>query len=221
MIKAVIFDMDGTLFDTESVYANAWRAAGRELNFAPIEEAIAACTGRNAKDTRRFFEDHYADLVSYDEFMAVRTKYYDAKIAEIGVPLKPGVVELLEYLKANGIGIALATATRMVRTLENMERTGLGHYFDVLVTGDMVEHGKPHPETFLTAAAKLGVDPSECMGVEDSFNGVRAIRAAGMVTVMVPDVTAPTPEIEALLDAKCETLHELIPMIEKSNHIQE
>jgi beta-phosphoglucomutase-like phosphatase (HAD superfamily) len=99
MVKAVIFDMDGTLFDTESIYANAWRAAGRELSFAPIEEAIEACTGRNAKDTRQFFEDHYADLISYDEFMAVRTKYYDATIEEIGVPLKPGVVELLDYLK--------------------------------------------------------------------------------------------------------------------------
>jgi len=218
MIKAVIFDMDGTLFDTESVYANAWRAAGKELNFAPIEEAIAACTGRNAKDTRQFFEDHYKELISYDEFMAVRTKYYDAKIEEIGVPIKPGVVELLDYLKANHIGVALATATRMVRTQENMERTGLGHYFDVLVTGDMVEHGKPHPETFLTAAEKLGVHPTECMGVEDSFNGVRAIRAAGMVTVMVPDVTPPTPEIEALLDFKCDTLCDLIPIIKQRNH---
>jgi beta-phosphoglucomutase family hydrolase len=218
MVKAVIFDMDGTLFDTESIYANAWRAAGRELSFAPIEEAIEACTGRNAKDTRQFFEDHYADLISYDEFMAVRTKYYDATIEEIGVPLKPGVVELLDYLKQNGIGVALATATRMVRTQENMERTGLGHYFDVLVTGDMVEHGKPHPETFLAAAERLGVTPCECMGVEDSFNGIRAIRAAGMFTVMVPDTKAPTAEIEMLLDAKCDTLHDLIPIIENINH---
>ena len=121
MIKAVIFDMDGTLFDTESVYANAWRAAGRELNFAPIEEAIAACTGRNAKDTRRFFEDHYADLVSYDEFMAVRTKYYDAKIEEIGVPLKPGVVELLDYLKKSGIGIAVVLIATVLVTLSKQK----------------------------------------------------------------------------------------------------
>lgn len=218
MIKAVIFDMDGTLFDTESIYADAWRAAGRELHFAPIEEAIEACTGRNAKDTRRFFEDHYADLISYDEFMAVRTKYYDATIEKRGVPLKPGVIELLDYLKQNDIGVALATATRMERTLENMERTGLGHYFDVLVTGDMVEHGKPHPETFLTAAERLGVSPADCMGVEDSFNGIRAIRAAGMFTVMVPDTKAPTAEIEALLDANCATLHEIIPIIANINH---
>lgn len=220
MIKAVIFDMDGTLFDTESIYANAWRQAGRELNFAPIEQAIAACTGRNAKDTRQYFEDNFADQISYDEFMVVRTRYYEAAIEEGGVPLKEGVVELLDYLRENSIGIALATATRMVRTLENLERTGLRHYFDVLVTGDMVENGKPHPETFLTAAAHFDADPSECIGVEDSFNGVRAIHAAGMFTVMVPDTILPTPEIEALLDAKCRTLHEIRPIIEKINHSQ-
>ncbi len=217
MIKAVIFDMDGTLFDTEIIYATAWRQAGAELQFAPIEEAIAACTGRNAKDTRRFFEEHYADLVSYDDFMAVRTRYYDAMIAERGVPLKPGVVELLDYLKERGIGIALATATRRERTMENLTRTGLSPYFDVLITGDMVQNGKPHPETFLLAAERLGCLPAECIGVEDSFNGVRAISAAGMVCVMVPDTVPPTPEIEALLDAKCETLHELRSLIERLN----
>lgn len=220
MIKAVIFDMDGTLFDTESVYADAWRRAGRELNFAPIEQAITACTGRNAKDTRQYFEDNFANLISYDEFMVARNRYYEATIEERGVPLKPGVVELLNYLKANGIGVALATATRIERTLYNLERTGLRPYFDVLVTGDMVENGKPHPETFLTAAERLGVLPCECIGVEDSFNGVRAIRAAGMFTVMVPDTVAPTPEIEALLDAKCQTLHDIRPIIEKINHSQ-
>ena len=218
MIKAVIFDMDGTLFDTERVYVNAWRAAGKELNFAPIEQAIAACTGRNAKDTRKYFEDNFAHLISYDEFMAARTRYYDAEIEKKGVPLMPGVVELLDYLKQSGIAIALATATRTVRTQENLTRTGLGHYFDVLVTGDMVENGKPHPETFLTAAKQLGLDPSECMGVEDSFNGVRAIRAAGMFTVMVPDTVRPTPEIEALRDAKCQTLFDVRPIIEAINH---
>ena len=217
MIKAVIFDMDGTLFDTERIYVNAWRQAGRELNFAPIEEAITACTGRNAKDTRQYFEDNFADLISYDEFMAVRTRYYDAEIERRGVPLKPGVVELLTYLKEKGIGIALATATRTVRTEENLQRTGLVSYFDVIVTGDMVEHGKPHPETFLTAAARLGVKPCECMGVEDSFNGVRALHAAGMVTVMVPDIIPPDEEILSLADYTCKTLHEIKPLVEKIN----
>ena len=127
-------------------------------------------------------------------------------------------MELLDYLKGNDIRIALATATRAERTEYNLTTTGLRSYFDVLVTGDIVEHGKPHPETFLTAADRLGVLPSECMGVEDSFNGVRAIRAAGMFTVMVPDTVQPTQDIEALLDAKCSTLREIRPIIEMINH---
>ena len=218
MIKAVIFDMDGTLFDTESIYAYAWRQAGRELHFAPIEQAIAACTGRNAKDTRRYFEENFANLITYDEFIAVRDRYYNAAIEERGIPLKEGVVELLDYLRKNGIRIALATATRAERTEYNLTTTGLRSYFDVLITGDIVEHGKPHPETFLMAADRLGVLPSECMGVEDSFNGVRAIRAAGMFTVMVPDTVQPTPDIEVLLDVKCDTLREIRPIIETINH---
>lgn len=220
MIKAVIFDMDGTLFDTECIYANAWRQAGRELNFAPIEQAITACTGRNAKDTRRYFEENFSELITYDTFIAARDRYYNQAIAANGIPLKTGVVELLDYLKGQGIGIALATATRTERTEYNLQTTGLRSYFDVLVTGDMVEQGKPHPETFLTAAERLGVSPSECIGVEDSFNGVRAIHAAGMYTVMVPDTVMPTPEIEMLLDAKCQTLRDIRPIIEKINQSQ-
>ena len=216
----VFFDMDGTLFDTETVYHIAWRAAAVELGLPHdrFERTLADCTGRNAKDTRDYFETYMADLVSYDDFIKTRGPYYDAEIERRGgIPKKPGLHELFDYLKANGYKMALATSTRRVKTLENLERTGLMACFDALITGDMVEQGKPHPETYLRAAEALGLAPEECMGVEDSLAGVRAISAAGMFTVMVPDMVEPTPEIEALLDAKCLSLHEIIPLLQAIN----
>ncbi len=217
MIKAVVFDMDGTLFDTERFYASSWLQAGKELNFAYAEESLAACTGRNTRDSGKFFEEHYAGIISYDEFIKVRTRYYEALVAEHGIPLKPGALECLTYLKDRGYGIALATATRTVRVLENLEKTDFLRFFDVLVTGDMVKNGKPDPESFLLAAEKLGVRPDECVAVEDSFNGVHAIAAAGMYCVMVPDVTPPTDEILTFTNAKLETLHELPALVEGLN----
>ena len=159
-----------------------------------------------------------ADLITYDDFIAVRIRLYDEEIERLGcVPKKPGLDEILSYLKQNGYKIALGTATRRERTLENLTRTGILEYFDALVTGDIVSHGKPHPETFLKAAELLGVKPEECMGVEDSFNGINSIHAAGMFTVMIPDTVQPTPEIAAKLDAECETLHDIIPLLQRIN----
>lgn len=204
-IRGVIFDMDGTLLDTEQIYARAWRAAGAELHFARVEEAIHACTGRNMNDTRRCFGETFPEI-SYERFMEARERHYRAIILAEGVPLKPGARELLECFRKKGMRLALGTSTRRERAVYNLETTGLGRYLDAVVTGDMVARGKPDPETFLTAARLLGLEPSVCAGVEDSRNGVRAIRNAGMLTVMVPDAIPPDEETRRLADAVCPDL---------------
>lgn len=220
MIKAVVFDMDGTLLDTESVYQRVWRETAKEFGIeeSRIDRAVNECSGRNPHDTRLYFEENLADMADYDEFVERRRVYYDAEIERIGgIPLKAGVKELMDCLKGQGMLIALATATRRERTMDNLEKTGLISYFDAIITGDMVTNGKPHPETFLTAAAALGVKPEECIGVEDSFHGVRAIHASGMVTVMIPDVKQPTPEIAALVDHQCENLLQVGDILQQLN----
>ena len=218
MIKAVIFDMDGTLFDTERVYHEAWYATRDALGLPHDRFALAlkACTGRNYADSVELFEEHLGDLISFEDFVKARTPYYDAEIKRRGgLPRKPGIDELFPYLKANGYRIGLATSTREAKAREHLAEAGILAYFDVMITSEMVENGKPDPEVYLKAAAALGLRPDECMGVEDSFVGVRSVSAAGLFTVMVPDMFEPTPEIEALLDAKCETLAHIIPVLEK------
>ncbi len=220
MIKAIIFDMDGTLFDTERVYSKAWYATGEALGIAKerIDHALAHCRGVNAKSTRRYFETYLADAVTYDDFIEARRSFFDEILREMGgVPKKAGLDELFSYLKANGIRIGLATSTRYERTVEMLTMADMLDRFDAVMAGVMVENGKPDPEIYLTAAAKLGVAPSECMGVEDSLAGVEAIHRAAMFTVMVPDMVEPTPEIEAMLDAKCKALHEIIPLLQQLN----
>lgn len=220
MIKAIIFDMDGTLFDTERVYHVSWLAArdALELPHDRFDAALKACTGRNFADSCVLFDEVLGDLITFERFVEVRRPFYDAEIERRGgLPKKPGLHEIFDYLKGNGYKIALATSTRREKVSEHLGEAGIADVFDVIVSGDMVENGKPDPEVYLKAAAMLGLEPEECMGVEDSFVGVRSIHGAGMFTVMVPDMHEPTPEIEALLDAKCATLLDIIPLLEKEN----
>lgn len=216
-IKGVIFDMDGTLLDTERVYHRAWREAARRMHFDEVETALAACTGCNGRDTRRYFEQHFADVVDYDAYMVLRNQCYEEIIQAEGLQLKRGAVEILQWLKEHGIATALGTSTLPPRVMYNLETSGLFPYFDTLVTGDMVKNGKPDPETFLLAAERLGLAPTDCLGVEDSFNGVRSLHAAGMYTVMVPDILQPDETVLPLIDTVCQNLLEIIPIVEKLN----
>ena len=121
----------------------------------------------------------------------------------------------MDYLKCNGYKIALATSTNATRVDRHLVQSDMKKYFDAVVTGETVPNGKPAPDIFLVAAKQLGVDAAECMGVEDSFNGVRAVKSAGMYTVMVPDMIAPTQEILEILDACPVQLSDIIAILEQ------
>ena len=221
MIKAVLFDMDGTVFDTEPIYRRCWIRAAKEVGFnEDMNLFFARICGLNMTDIAACVYRFYGENTPFEQIRTLRRGYLDEELENGVLPFKAGAPEIFDELKKRGIKIALATSTGRKMVDRYLQMSGLEGVFDAIVTGETVTHGKPHPETFLTAAERLGVLPCECIGVEDSFNGVRAIHAGGMFTVMVPDTVPPTSEIEALLDAKCETLHEIRPIIEKINHSQ-
>ena len=212
-IKAFIFDKDGTLHDTEKVYRKAWKAAAEELNVPDIEQTVVDCTGTTIPWIAEYWAKKYPDI-PFEDYLPRRQHHYFS-ILESGIPVKEGAHEALAYLKAHGYKVGMATSTPWETVREHLERTGMTEYFDTIVTGDMIEHGKPAPDIYLLAAERLGVEPSECIGVEDSLSGVRAIHAAGMRAVMIPDLIEPTAEVEALVWRRLGEISELAALCEE------
>lgn len=214
-IRAVIFDKDGTLHDTEKVFREAWHRAAEDLNVPDIAATVRDCTGVNLPDTAVYWAKKYP-AIPFDTYLARRQLYFN-EIVRDGIPVKPGAVELLTYLTDHGYRIGLATSTPRATTLDHLERTDMARFFspDAIITGDMVRQGKPHPESFLLAAQRLDVSPAHCLGVEDSNNGIRAVFAAGMRAVMVPDLTPPAEDVKPLIWRTCEELRDLIPVLER------
>lgn len=205
-ITAVVFDMDGVLFDTERICMEAWREIAAEKKIENIEKAVLGCVGLNRTDTRAFFEREYGADFDYDGYHDACSARFHEKIARFGLPVKTGVMEILTFLKENGYKIGLASSTSRHGVLGHVTRAGIEEFFEVIVGGDMVEHSKPKPDIYLLACEQLGVKPENAIAIEDSPNGIRSAYAAGLKAVMVPDMIAPTPEIEALLYRKFDSL---------------
>ena len=177
-----------------------------------MDEISKACIGRTLQGTKEVFEAAKAEQgidLSFEELHEDCSRRFQEKEERDGLPEKPGVHEILEYLKQNQIPIALASSTRKTAVMEHLDRAGITGYFQKIVCGDMVENGKPAPDIYLKACEELGVAPRQALAVEDSFNGIRSAYAAGLYTVMVPDQLPPTEEILAMVDKKCDSLTEL------------
>ena len=192
----VVFDMDGVLFDTETIFDNAWRQTARAMRIADIEPAIRDCRGVTPAYIREYFGRCYPE-VCFDEFDRLTDQRF-AEITANGVPTMPGVHELLRDLRAWGVKIALATSGERSRALHHLAQAGIVEAFDAIITGDMVANSKPAPDIYQTAAAALNLSPADCIGVEDSHNGVRSAHAAGMGVAMVVDQMPVTAEMRAL-----------------------
>jgi len=210
IVKAVVFDMDGVLFDTERLCKESWNIIARKQNLENIDEILEKCIGANKQSTIRIMKEAYGEDFPVLEFMEACSKMEKKRIKEKGIPIKLGAKEILEYLKSEGCKIGLASSTRKERVLENLEMSGFQDYFQVIIGGDMVKHGKPDPEIYLCACKELSVLPKETYAIEDSPNGIRSAYHAGMMPVMVPDLITPTDEIRNLTVACKDNLLEVI-----------
>lgn len=214
-IEAVIFDMDGVLFDTEKLCMDSWIAIAGERNIPDMEVFFPRCIGRNLTDTRMLFGEFYGELYDYEEFRKQASAWFHGYIEKNGIPMKKGVKELLEYLRRGGYKIGLASSTSRHSVEDHLERAGIREYFQSLTTGDMVEHSKPQPDIYLMACKSLEVNPAQTMAIEDSPNGIRAAHAAGMIPVMVPDLIAPDQEMREKSSLICCDLLEVMRFFDK------
>lgn len=216
--QAVIFDMDGLTLDTERLSYSVWQKVFPEYGFEFRESVYLQVLGRTVEDTERLFKNAYGEDFPYLEMRRKRISYVEEHIANNGVPLRDGLLDLINFLEANGIPKAIGTSTARKMALSKLKMAGIDSHFPILVGGDDVSAGKPDPAIFLKAAEKLkaaeGLDrlnitPDKCIVLEDSGAGIEAACRAGMLPILVPDLQIPTLETKRKAHAICSSLHEV------------
>jgi len=192
-VEAVLFDMDGLLLDTEVIYIRAMQAAAGTLGREMPMDFCHSMVGVPSRECNLMIEALYGEGFSIEEFR----RHYSVHVRgllEGGIPHKPGVVELLDYLAGRGLPLAVATSSGRSTAESHLGKAGLLGRFKALATRDDVEHPKPRPDIYLEAARRLGVAPERCIAFEDSNIGLEAAHAAGTMAFMVPDLLQPLPE---------------------------
>lgn len=216
MIKAVIFDMDGLILDTEKLLVKYWCQAANEAGFPMKLEHALNIRSLARKFAIPYLQGVFGESFDYVSIRSRRMELMSQHIAEHGLETKKGITQLLNFLDERNIPAAIATATDIRRTEEYLGKVGLLGRFSRIVCAAMVESGKPKPDIYLYAAQQLGLVPGECMALEDSPNGVRSASSAGCVTVMVPDLTQPDDELLGLIFAKADSLADVPGIIERT-----
>ena len=210
--SAVIFDMDGLLFDTEALWQDALLAAGAEAGHAIPDEVYTQSIGVRRSQCGGLFRSHFGEDFAFDDFHASWRRHF-WRIAETKDALKPGVPQLLNLLDRLSLPRAIATSSSRTSVERHLTSHGLTDRFDQIVCRGDYENGKPAPDPFLKAAERLGVEPALCLALEDSHIGVRSAAAAGMMTVMVPDLMEPTEALRALGVLVAGDLHQVRDLV--------
>ena len=198
-MRAVIFDMDGLMFDTERVFFGAWDYAGEKMGLGKAGYMLMRTLGMNTADGNQQWRNEFGDDVDIDALWAYTKEYMDDYYSRYAVTVKPGLYDLLTYLERREYKLAVASSTRLEKVERHLRNANVRQYFSAVITGDMVEHSKPEPDIYIKAAAALGEAPEDCYALEDSHNGLIAAHKAGCKAIHVPDLWQPDDEVKQFI----------------------
>ncbi len=214
--KAVIFDLDGTVLDTEKLLVKYWCMAANEFGFPMEREHALQLRSLARKYAEPLLKEWFGESCDYMTLRNRRMELMTAHINKYGLETKGGIKELLVYLGENGYKRAVATATDLNRAGGYLKDVGLYDYFDCIISAHQVQNGKPKPDVYLYAVSQLGLQPDECIAVEDSPNGVISASDAGCRTIMVPDLTEPDNELKKRIYAVCHSAADIIEILKRN-----
>jgi len=218
-INAIIFDMDGLLLDSERIALSTFIDSCKKHGFEPNIEVYYKCIGTNASKTKEILLEGYGKNFPYEAIIELWVKNNHEETLNKSVPLKKGVLSLLQYLEQKGVKKAVATSSRKKNALIKLANAKLLHFFDIVLGGDQVLNGKPNPEIYLTVSQKLNEEPIRCLALEDSDNGVLAAHDAGLTVIQVPDLNEPSVEIANLGHVIVKSLAEVEHMFKQFDSV--
>lgn len=205
-ISAVVFDMDGLMFDTEALIQRTWDIVGPRMGYGKMGHNIYNTLGMNATRRKQYFQDTYGEDFPFETFTDNYRKEYYLYIEKNGVPLKEGLFETLDWMKAKDLKLALATGSSEASATALLKKTGCYEYFDYMICGNMITKSKPNPEIYIKACEGLGVPCEEAVALEDSTYGLESAVNAGLMAIMIPDLLVHAGEIEEKIAGKLDSL---------------
>ena len=213
--KAVIFDMDGLMFDTERLLRRLWIQACKKFNINVSDDTFNKIIGLKKEDGRKILEKELGDKFNYQEVRNVRDNMYFEYLEKNGTPIKKGLKELITFLEENNIPKAIASSSKREFINILLDKANLSEHFPIIVSGDEIINGKPNPEIFLKASEKLKIEPNKCLVLEDSNVGVKAANTAGMEVIMIPDMLKINEENKEVILKSYDSLLDVIDFLKQ------